>query len=346
MRARNEDERAHLLGVCRAYENCVPPFPGLPKAYREFGGDDRQFGLFRTERATEEINSGSFPLALGNTLGRRLVLDYGRPDFGEDLIIGTRKRSDLRTQRAAIVGYFGDLDDVDPEVADYLDPVPPGEDEASYAIGQKGNLLTITRRAFINDDIGLFQRLVGRLGRAARRTHARYCWAPFINNVALYDGDSFLHANHRNLGDNVLTLGNVQAGITAIRSQTELGSGERIPFAGPFDLWIPLELEFAADAICPPVPAAGQVTLTGKVVPHVNSLFTDVNDWILTAPPVDCELLEMAYVNGNEEPELFLASQAPSEGQMFKAEKLQYKIRHEYGGVIVDWRGAYKSVVA
>jgi hypothetical protein len=353
MRARDEEERLRLLGVHRAYESCVPPFNSLPQAYEAFGGDDSRFGSFQKGRVTEEINSGTFPLALGNTLGRLLASDYGMPDYGEELIIGSRKRSDLRQQRAAIVGYFGDLSDVDPEMADYLDPAPPGEVGAPYAVGQKGNILTLTRRAFLNDDIGLFRRLVGRMGRAARRTHARYCWAPFINNVLLYDGVAFFDGAHANLGAAVLGLSNVQAAIAAIRSQTELNSGERIPFAGPFHLWVPLQLEFAADQVavqCAPLVERVRPSYpsapVGKVVPHVNALFTDTNDWVLTVPPTDCELLEMAYVNGNEEPEVVFAGQTPSEGVMFRSEKLQYKIRHEYGGVIVDYRGAYKSQVA
>jgi hypothetical protein len=36
----------------------------------------------------------------------------------------------------------------------------------------------------------------------------------------------------------------------------------------------------------------------------------------------------------------------PTVGQMFVADKLQHKIRHEYGADLVDFRGAVKAVVA
>ena len=74
-------------------------------------------------------------------------------------------------------------------------------------------------------------------------------------------------------------------------------------------------------------------------------LLTDANDWGLFADPADIDILEVAFLNGQEEPEFFLAD-TPTQGLMFTADKIQYKIRHEYGGVVVDFRGSYKAVVA
>jgi hypothetical protein len=48
---------------------------------------------------------------------------------------------------------------------------------------------------------------------------------------------------------------------------------------------------------------------------------------------------------GQEQPEVFVADNQQV-GQMFMADKLQYKIRHEYGAEVVDYRGMDKSVVA
>jgi hypothetical protein len=59
----------------------------------------------------------------------------------------------------------------------------------------------------------------------------------------------------------------------------------------------------------------------------------------------DTELLEIAFLNGQEEPEFFVADN-PLAGQMFLADKLQYKIRHEYEVEIADYRGFYKAVVS
>jgi hypothetical protein len=49
---------------------------------------------------------------------------------------------------------------------------------------------------------------------------------------------------------------------------------------------------------------------------------------------------------GREEPELMLAD-LPGAGQYFSSDKLlQWKLRHEYGAGLVDYRGAVKATVA
>jgi hypothetical protein len=52
--------------------------------------------------------------------------------------------------------------------------------------------------------------------------------------------------------------------------------------------------------------------------------------------------IEIGFLNDQREPEFFTAS-VPTIGQMFVADKQQFKIRQEYGGDIVDFRGAVKS---
>ena len=71
---------------------------------------------------------------------------------------------------------------------------------------------------------------------------------------------------------------------------------------------------------------------------------TDANDWMMFADPNEVEILELAFLNGQQEPEMFVADQ-PTQGQMFVADRVQYKIRHEYECEIPDYRGAYKAVV-
>ncbi len=352
--------RAFAKGVARAYESAAP-FRGIRDAYLAMGGDLERFGAYKGEaratemvtfdgRAQEEYTSATFSYALGNTLHRRLVNDYAQPNYGEDLVISLRRSTpDFKTQEAVRAGYFGDLSTVNPETGDYVDIAPQTDEEATYTVGQKGNLLTINRKAILNDDIGVLRRLPLRLGRAARRTHARFVWGFFIDNAAIYDAVAFFHANHGNLGSSALAVDKLQAAVLAMRKQTEPGSGERITFEGPFNLWTPPDLEWTAKAITLPGPdsaakTAADTTMQGVVVPHVNSLMTDANDWVLTAPVSEIDIVEMGYINGMEQPELFLADQ-PTVGQMFVADKLQYKIRFEYGGTVVDFRGGYKAVV-
>jgi hypothetical protein len=348
VRATEAVDRAR--NIAAAYPSAAG-FRGLMDAYVAFGGDPERFGEFRKARVSEEITSLSFAVALANTLARRLVMDYRAPRYWEELIITSRKPvKDFRTQEANQVGYFADLADVDPETADYVEIVAPATDlHATYTVGQKGNILSITRKTMVNDDIGIIRALVRRLGRAARRTHARHIWLPITANSAIYDGVALFNAAHGgNLLATVFGIANAQAGITVMRSQTEPDSAERIAFEGRFNLFVPPELEFTAKSATQAGPdsaakTAADTSLIGMVDAHVHPLFTDATDWVLTASLEDCEMIEVGYLNGMEEPELLLADQ-PTVGQMFVADKLQYRIRHEYGRAVVDYRGMVKSV--
>ena len=61
-------------------------------------------------------------------------------------------------------------------------------------------------------------------------------------------------------------------------------------------------------------------------------------------PINEVEIIEIAHLNGVEEPQMFVADN-PSEGQVFMADKIRYKIRDEYEVEIADYRGVYKAVV-
>ncbi len=185
---------------------------------------------------------------------------------------------------------------------------------------------------------------------------------PIINQSPLdkngiYKGDStaLFHTDHANLGAVALT--NDATGITtltnrliAMYAQTEKDSGEALCLE-PKWMWVPRAVLEIAKALNSPWPIAGTVN------PHagrfganherilVNKLATDTNDWGLIADAAEVELLEAAFLNGQETPELFVADN-PLVGQMFSGDKIQYKNRHEFEWEIADYRGFDKSVVA
>lgn len=318
-------------------------------------------------RISQAQASGSWPLILGNTLARRLVQDYAAVDFGEGRIISNRRRaSDFRTLEANRLQYSADLPSVDPEVADYSEAAALGEEGVNYAVSTRGRIMTVTRKTMINDDLGAVAKLPQREGRAARRTFARFVWNLFINN-ATYDADAtaWFHANHNNLGSIAFTadatgIATLVAALQRLALQTEPGSGERL--GGSWRsmrplLVIPSELESKAIQLNQSngVPGAannGDNPVYALFGPpenpdriFVNPLMTDANDWGVFRNPADVDIVEVAFLNGQEQPEVLLADQ-PTVGQAFLADKIQYKIRHEYGGEVLDFRGADKSVVA
>jgi len=347
----------------------VSAFRGLRAAYcgitgdYELRGHPSRDGIRLGEAITEMLrlpaaySSSSFSYVLGNSLGRRLIREYRAIDYKEDALISyIRNAKDFRDMEIIGVGYFGDAPDVDPESGDYEEITMPTDIEASYAINQKGWIMTVTRKVILNDDLQSVVQLVSKMGRAHRRTHAKRAWAKIIDN-ATFGGDltNLFHEDHSNLGATTLTndadgIATLTAALKALYSQTEQDSGEGLALE-PKYLWVPRDLLEVAHGL----NSAWPLTAGGN--PHAgrfgrnheniicNPLFTDPSDWGLIADPRDVELLEAAYLNDQREPEFFLASD-PLVGQLFVADKLQYKSRHEFEFEICDCRGFWKAVVA
>jgi hypothetical protein len=240
------------------------------------------------------------------------------------------------------------------------------DEQATYHIVTFGGLRTVTRRAIINDDIGLIKRNVGLLGRAARRTLAKNVWNHLINNdTYTADSTAIFIAGHGNLG--ALPLDSVADAITAMNAikaamwaQTEKDSGERLALMPKF-IAVPIELHSFALML-----NNSQYTVDGNNVrsdnPYYhyfgvtdgsqepegiikNALLTDINDWYAFADPNLIDTIEIGYLQGRQLPEFFLADN-PLVGSMFTQDRIVYKVRHEYQSVVLDYRGMYKEVNA
>jgi|GEM_PF-357724 len=341
----------------------VPVFHSLREMYAFFTGDPNVDGVFRKDklpvdmRARADINSGTFTYVLGNTMARRLVSGYRAADFGESLLISVRKSvKDFRTQEAVLVGGFGDLPTVDPEAQDYPEAAAITDEESTYTVGQKGRILSITRKTIINDDISVVQRLINNQGLDARRTHAKYVWAFWKDNANCSDGTAWFTGGHGNLGATALSFAQALVAYIALAKMTEKDSAERIGLlaapAKKLNFIYPPDLRATAYQIINQevyytsndLTTATQNSLIGKLNGFENPLLTDTNDWGILLPPDVIDMVEMGYLNGRQEPELFVADMPQSE-KVFMADKIRYKIRHEYGGAVIDFRSGWKAQV-
>ncbi len=336
------------------------------RAYQA-GGED-EYGAARPGFASWAMQaqlSSSWPLAMANSMYRRLAQDFAEVDYMEPRIISNRRRViDFRSVEINRINYSPDLPSVN-EDTDYTELATIGEEGANYKVSKRGRIITITMETILNDDLSAIQRIVRNEGRAARRTFARFVWN-FLMSNATYDGDSvaLFHASHGNLGSTALTadatgVAAVVARLNALMNQTAPGSGEKLGGAwwtARPQLVVPTALQAVAKQLnqsrgIPGAANQGDNPIAGlfgnpdspeRIL--VNPLFTDTSDWYLTRQPSDVEMIEVGFLNGQETPELFLADNQQV-GQMFMADKLQYKTRHIYGGEIADYRGMDKSVV-
>jgi len=342
----------------------VPSFRGITEAYVFLTGDKHVSGRFmpqnlaRELQVCQDIDSTSFSYMLGNTLHRRMVAEYVEASFHEERIVSNEKSvNDFRTQEAVKLGFFPDLATVDVESADYQEITGVTDEESTYTVAIRGNLLTITWPVIVNDDMSVISRMVSRLGRAARRTKAKRAWAPFISNMTCSDGTAWFTAGHGNLGSTALSFATAEAAYLALAGMTEKDSGEKI---GILDdarfkpcLVYPTALMKTGEMIVKDeyyyssndFTTKARNFLLGKIDGVALSLLSDANDWGMLMPPKAVDMVEIGYLHGKKEPELFLANN-PQAGWTFLNDSIKYKIRHVYNVAIVDYVGGYKAVVA
>jgi len=347
----------------------VARFQDFHEAYTSFTGDQSIIkGSFLPQnvseglRSCQDFTSSSFTYALQNALSMYLSKEYKRFPYREEALISDRRPTkDFRNVHSIQIGYFDELPDVDPESGDYVSIAPYGDTESEYAIGQKGTVIFVTRYHIINDSVGLVQGMVSRMARVARKTHAKYVWNFWINNATCPDGTAWFTSGHGNLGSDAFDFSPLVTAITALANMTEpTPSAEKLGLDLATFKWhlvIPIDLW---DLAVKKNQARSYYTsndLTTKTPNACYRLFgdhneriiacpfmTDTNDWGVVRDVEDVPMIEMSYLNGREEPE-FIYEQGATEDHVFKGDKWGYKVRHEYGGDLADYRGGYKAIV-
>lgn len=319
------------------------------EVYVHITGDNRVTGFTRNcdqVRLREALSSASFSDVLGDSITRRMIADYRSQtvyDIWRKLATVTNV-NDFRTQERTRFGGYGDL----PAVAEsgaYTALTSPTDEAANYAVSKRGGTEKVTLEMIKNDDVGAIQRIPIKLARAAKRTLGKFVLDFVRTNPVIYDGVALFHATHNNLTTAALDATSLAAARLAVKTQAEFGiGGDQIGVPARY-LWVPDQLEEAAWNLFRRNTENDKTfvqSLNLEVVPVW--YWTDANDWAISVDPDDVPIIEIGFLDGQQEPELFVQDN-PTVGSMFTNDELTYKIRHVYGGNALDYRGVHKAVV-
>jgi hypothetical protein len=298
-------------------------------------------GVFR-----EALDTASFPNVLGDSISRRMIRDYRDPGIydGWQQLIDTVPVSDFRTQERTRWGGYGDLPTVE-QNDPYPDLVSPGDESASYAVAKRGGIERLSLEAIKNDDVGVIRRIPINMSRAAKRTLAKFVFDFFRLNPTLEDGTAWFHASRGNLMTVAFSAAEFAVHRLAQMKRTELSSAERIGIPPKFMIAALDLVESMVDAFRR--NTNNDETFVQSLKPSIVPVWywTDVNDWCTLPDPMDMPVIELGFLDGREEPEIFVQD-GPTIGSMFTNDQVSYKIRHTYGGNVTEPRGGTKAVVA
>ena len=335
-------------GQVHSFKECYIEITGD----RRVTGDLRDCDLGRMAESLgtfrESISSTTLADALGNSITRRMQAVYaGLVELDAwKRVASWGPVNDFRTQERVRIGGYGNLPAV-AEGAAYAALASPGDDKATYAVTKRGGTEDVTLESIRNDDVQALRRIPLELALSAKTTLYEFVFDFFRTNPVIHDAKALYHVDHGNLFAAALSAAEFATHRLAMLTRTRAGSGKRLA-TPPAALLVPFEQQETAYNLFVRNQNNDKTfiqTINPEVIPV--GYWTDANDWVTVANPTVLPVLEIGFLDGREDPELFIQDM-PNVGSMFSNDKLTYKIRHIYGGaVLVDGeKGTTKAVVA
>jgi len=302
-------------------------------------------GMSQMEVVAAAFTQGTsdFPVLLENAMHKSLQAAYGRAALTWNRFCAVGSVSDFRAHSRYRTGSFGALDVVN-ELGEFTNKTIPDGEKANIQATTKGNIINLSRQAIINDDLGAFVGLSGMLGRAAARTVEVDVYALLALNSGagptMSDSKALFHTDHGNLlSGAAITMSAIDADRVAMASQKDVSGNDYLDLR-PAVLLVPIGLGGTARSINDAQYDPDTANKLQK--PNiVNGLFRDIVDTprltgtrrYLFADPTEAPVLEVAFLDGNQEPYLEV-----QDG--FDVDGARYKVRLDYGVAAVDYRGA------
>jgi hypothetical protein len=318
------------------------------ECYLACTGDDDFTGRLTTSvssRLLEALDTTSLANAFGEAMHKRMMDLYKVSTVYDawKLLVDIVPVSDFRNQERTSLGGYGDLSAV-AESGNYPAMSALTDGKENYAVSKRGGIETITLEMIANDDVGVIQRIPGKMVRAAKRTLAKFVFDMFVSNPLMNDGNNVFHASRNNLGTAALGDAGIAAARLHFMKALEPGSNEELGLVLK-NLLVPADLEQAAYDLFKR-DTNNDESFIQSLKPNIIPIpgWTDPNDWVATVDKADQPLIELGFFRGREEPELFVQD-AETHGSMFANDEITYKIRHIYGGAFLSSLGAYKNVV-
>jgi hypothetical protein len=234
------------------------------------------------------------------------------------------------------------------------------DNNINYSLSTYGEIVTLTRKVIINDDLQAFTRVPALLGVAAAQLESNTVWGIITSNpAAVYAGDktstALFAAGHNNLLTGAAssidnTVAN-SAPLTALgkgRSAMRLQKG---PQGTPLNLIprfiaVPTALEtYMLQLVYPINIASADATkvvpewvrsLVPVVEPRLDAATNGTTAWYLIADPAQIDTAEYCYLEGQQG--VYIETK-----QGFEVDGVQIKARMDFGAAALDFRGMQKN---
>ena len=292
--------------------------------------------------------TAAFPAILDNAIEKAYVAGHKQVPVTFDKWTKKGTLPDFKTHdNNYLAGPIGDFVEV-PEGGELKHDKPVDAKLPTRKLKTYGKQFTLTRQAFINDDIGLVTSLPARHAAAARRTINRQCYEILMKNPKIYDGKVLFSADHKNLlkTGTGITKEAVQAMIMAISTQKD--QFDQAITIRPAMLVLPVGMGFDLFTLfnSPTIQTTDNTQAVNPLYryglqqvedPEINRLAEDgAAPWFMLGATEDTAFIEVDYLNGQEVPSIRRMETAGQLGFV-------WDIYLDWGIQVMDYRGAVKN---
>lgn len=311
------------------------------------------------------ISTVSLPNILGDSAHRVLTAAYEEAAETYQAWCGEAQVSDFKVHNVLRMSEFNSLTEIGD--AGEFDYDTLAEAKETMQVKTYGKAFGITRKQFINDDLGAFLRVPEFLGRGCRRNIADQVYALLISNSGVgptmgEDAKALFATDHRKVVGKTTTIANYVTGtpgstlgddgLQAAKKTLRLITDERgnvLNLTGKV-LLVPAALEFTAQKLIESSTIMGWGGNTSTTAPTTNihrgtlqpvveaRLDAGTNGttaWYVICDPRRMPLINVVYLAGNRTP--VLQRKDPE-----KVLGLGWRIYHDIAAAAENWRGGVR----
>lgn len=258
--------------------------------------------------------SAAFPAIMDQTIKKSIVELYNHvpTTFQEITTKGSLPDFKETADHEYVIGGVGDFLKV-PENGEIKPDMPKTEMLPQRKLETYGKQFSMTRQAFVNDDIGFLTRVPGLYATAAKKTIDKQVYKILFDNAAIFDGTPLFSTGHNNLigTGSKPTQASIQEIILQMQKQTDQ-FGDPI-YITPQKIIVPVGYEFDLAVIF----RSAQVT--GSDHNDINPLYNyplqivqspllnamagaGACPWFMMADQSSARGIQVDYLNGQETP--------------------------------------------
>lgn len=247
--------------------------------------------------------------------------------------------------------WLGEAEDLLPIADDgHYETTPMSDYKYQIQLATFGRTFTLSRKTVLNDDLDAFRSAPEKLGRAGARGVAKKCVEVLQGNPLAYDGSAIIRASNSvngTLTADTTGIGKLQSAIKKIADATDPSTGEKMGLVAKY-LIVGTDLAEVAKWLLSSQNTIGSTSsletnplldpaLSGKLTLLVEPFLTLTNRWYVTADPNVAPFVEVGFLNGKTEPEVFLkrsdAVRLAGGGVDefgYDYDDINYKVRYDY----------------